>query len=89
MICNWCDSHMAYQDTNTVYWELPDGTRAITILNTPCVTCPDCGMVYQEDNLTEEIEDQLLLINTRKLPDKLTYDELMKKERLLKRNYFR
>ncbi|WP_420469234.1 YokU family protein, partial [Bacillus licheniformis] len=47
-----------------------------------------CGMVYQEDSVTWEIENQLLLIDTKKLPSSVSYDALMKTERILKRNYF-
>ncbi len=36
MNCMWCDSTEA-ESLNTVYWELPDGTKAIEIQETPCV----------------------------------------------------
>jgi uncharacterized YokU family protein len=45
-------------------------------------------MEYQEDETTKEIEDQLFLISTKNLENKLTYTALMDKPRLLKRNYF-
>ncbi|EHA30683.1 hypothetical protein BSSC8_22680 [Bacillus subtilis subsp. subtilis str. SC-8] len=45
-------------------------------------------MTYQEENTVKEIEDQLLLIQTKKLPESLTYQQLMETERILKRNYF-
>lgn len=31
MNCMWCDSTEAKESLNTVYWELPDGTKAIEI----------------------------------------------------------
>lgn len=46
------------------------------------------GMDYQSDHTVKEIEDQLFLIYTKDLPKQLTYEELMGRPRLLKRNYF-
>lgn len=40
------------------------------------------------DQTVKEIEDQLFLIYTKDLPKQLTYEELMGRPRLLKRNYF-
>ncbi len=34
MNCMWCDSTEAKESLNTVYWELPDGTKAIEIQET-------------------------------------------------------
>lgn len=45
-------------------------------------------MIYQEDEIVKEIEDQLFLIDTKKLAKKVTFRELMEYPRLLKRNYF-
>lgn len=88
MKCNWCESPLATSSSGTVYWELPDGTKAVTITETPSVVCGDCGMVYQDDLIVKQIEDQLFLINTRELETELSYAQLMAKKRLLKRNYF-
>ncbi|KMJ59628.1 hypothetical protein AB685_01775 [Bacillus sp. LL01] len=88
MICNWCESSKATSSSGTVYWELPDGTKAVAITETPSIVCVDCGMEYQEDSIVKEIEDQLFLINTRELEAELSYAQLMGKPRLLKRNYF-
>lgn len=73
---------------DTVYWELPDGTRAIEIEKTPTIKCQDCQMSYQNEKIIKDIEDQLFLIDTKKLGKKIEFDELMKIPRLLKRNYF-
>ncbi|ASB88819.1 YokU family protein [Bacillus sonorensis] len=86
--CDWCGYAEAEDAQTTVYWELPDGTKAIEITETPAVACQSCGMVYQEDSVTEDIENQLLLIDTKKLPSSVSFDRLMKTERILKRNYF-
>jgi hypothetical protein len=75
MICQWCESDTARETSNTVYWELPDGTQAI-------------GMTYQTDNTVKEIEDHLFLIDCSKLGKSMNYDTLMAAPRLLKRNYF-
>ncbi|GGE59846.1 YokU family protein [Priestia taiwanensis] len=88
MRCHWCDSSQVIEKVNVVYWELPDGTRAIEIHETPCVTCSECGIIYQTEAIVNEIETQLLLIRTSELPKVLTFEELMKVPRLLKRNYF-
>ena len=84
MNCMWCDSTEAKESLNTVYWELPDGTKAIEIQETPCISCSSCGMDYQSDQTVKEIEDQLFLIYTKDLPKQLTYEELMGRPRLLK-----
>ncbi|MEG7336945.1 YokU family protein [Bacillus subtilis] len=86
--CEWCGELEAVTGRNTVYWELPDGTRAIELTDTPAMVCASCGMTYQEEATIKEIEDQLLLIQTKKLPQSLTYRQLMETERILKRNYF-
>jgi uncharacterized YokU family protein len=87
IVCEWCENQ-AKNGKNTVYWELPDGTRAIQIIETPAVVCDECNMVYQTDETTKSIEDQLFLIDTKKIGKSITYEELMAQPRLLKRNYF-
>jgi uncharacterized YokU family protein len=87
LVCEWCGS-AAKNGENTVYWELPDGTRAIQIEGTPAVVCDECNMVYQTDETTKAIEDQLFLIDTKKIGKSIRYQELMEQPRLLKRNYF-
>jgi uncharacterized YokU family protein len=86
--CLWCENNSASRVKSTGYWELPDGSRAIEIQDIPSVICLSCGMEYQEDQIVEEIEEQLLLINTKKLPKTLTYQELMQQPKQLKKNYF-
>ncbi|MCU9613619.1 YokU family protein [Caldibacillus lycopersici] len=87
-ICEWCGGNRIVDSEQTVYWELPDGTRAVEIENTPSIRCLDCTMEYQEEALIKEIEDQLFLINTKLLPKSITHAELMQQPRILKRNYF-
>ncbi|MEW9051117.1 MAG: YokU family protein [Neobacillus sp.] len=87
MKCDWCKGKASIGE-NTVYWELPDGTRAVEITATPAVNCMECGMVYQTDEVTKEIEDQLFLVDTKKIGNIITFKELMDLPRLLKRNYF-
>jgi uncharacterized YokU family protein len=89
MQCMWCESSQAQQSKSTCYWELPDGTRAIEITEMPSVSCKECGMEYQEESLIEELEEQLMLINTKLLPNSVSFGELMEQPRLLKRNYFK
>jgi len=86
--CEWCDGTNASETFGSVYWELPDGTRAIEIGETPTVLCPDCEMTYQREEIIKEIENQLFLIDCKKLGKTIAYHELMKLPRLLKRNYF-
>lgn len=86
--CEWCDSDKIQHTKTSVYWELPDGTRAIEISETPAVKCSSCEMEYQTESLVKELEDQLFLINTKNLPSCISYEQLMKEPRLLKRNYF-
>ncbi|HAQ08059.1 MAG TPA: YokU family protein [Bacillus bacterium] len=86
--CDWCSSEKIKAVTDKVYWELPDGSKAIQINGTPAIHCLDCGMTYQTDSIIKEIEDQLFLINTTSLERELSFEELMAQPRLLKRNYF-
>jgi uncharacterized YokU family protein len=86
--CEWCSSTNITEGHNTVYWELWDGSRAIEIQQTPCVICNECGMEYQEEKLIKEIENQLFLIDTKKLEKSLTFKQFMEKPKILKRNYF-
>ncbi|MEH7884919.1 YokU family protein [Bacillus sp. JJ1609] len=86
--CEWCSSGNIKGITDRVFWELPDGSRAIQIDETPAVHCLDCEMTYQTELITKEIEDQLFLINTKNLNKVITFEELMSQPRLLKRNYF-
>ncbi|MFC7370698.1 YokU family protein [Fictibacillus iocasae] len=89
MKCHWCGSDHAQEARRTGYWELPDGSRAVEIKEIPSVSCRDCGIEYQEDTMIEKIEDQLMLIDTKKLSSPVTYDDLMAVPRLLKKNYFK
>lgn len=72
----------------SVYWELPDGTRAIEITNTPTIICNACEMTYQADVIVKEIEDQLILIDTDLVDKVVSFSKLMSFPRFLKRNYF-
>ncbi|WP_042457516.1 YokU family protein [Neobacillus dielmonensis] len=86
--CEWCNSKKITAITSSVFWELPDGTSAIEIKETPTLSCPDCSMVYQSERTVKEIEDQLFLIDCKKIGKVVSYQELMALPRLLKKNYF-
>jgi uncharacterized YokU family protein len=85
--CEWCGGK-ATKGEGKVYWELPDGSRAIEITAAPAVICMQCEMVYQTDKVTKDIEDQLFLIDTKLIGNTISFKELMDLPRLLKRNYF-
>lgn len=87
LTCTWCNS-IANHGNDTVYWELPDGTRAIEITDTPAIICANCGITYTDDVVTKEIEDQLFLVDTKRIAKSIGYQDLMALPRLLKRNYF-
>jgi uncharacterized YokU family protein len=87
--CEWCGGEDVLEEKGNVYWELPDGTRAITIAEVPGINCRKCGMEYQEEHVINAIEDQLMLIDTKSLSDRVTYEELLNTPKILKRNYFR
>ncbi|MCA1054528.1 YokU family protein [Rossellomorea aquimaris] len=87
--CEWCGAGDVLEEKGPVYWELPDGTRAITISDVPGIKCRGCGMHYQEEAVINEIEDQLMLIDTKELSDSTSFEELLKIPRFLKKNYFR
>ncbi|CAH0347347.1 YokU family protein [Bacillus sp. CECT 9360] len=87
-ICEWCNEGSLSDVTAPVYWELPDGTKAIEITATPSKRCDACGACYQVDSIVKQIEDQLFLINTAQLDKSIPFEALMKVPRLLKRNYF-
>lgn len=86
--CPWCEIGKLTSVTDTVFWELPDGTRAVEIDETPSFYCDNCQALFQSDETTKEIEDQLFLIDTKQVGKQTTYDDLMKMKRMLKRNYF-
>lgn len=85
--CEWCGGK-ATKGEDMVYWELPDGSRAIEITATPAVICKECDMVNQPDKVIKEIEDQLFLVDMKKVGNSISFKELMELPRLLKRNYF-
>jgi uncharacterized YokU family protein len=85
--CEWCGWKVT-RGEGKVYWELPDGSRAIEITATPAVICQVCDMIYQTDEVTKEIEDQLFLVDTKRIGSTISFKELMELPRLLKRNYF-
>ncbi|MBN8190636.1 YokU family protein [Bacillus sp. NTK074B] len=87
--CEWCEENSAHAHLTSVYWELPDGSRAIQIADVPGMSCSQCGMEYQEESVINEIEDQLMLIDTRLIDKVIPFKELMNLPRLLKKNYFR
>ncbi|MFC0559641.1 YokU family protein [Halalkalibacter alkalisediminis] len=89
MKCEWCDANEATAISCTVYWELPDGSRAIEITETPGFYCNSCGMEYQSEKIIIQLEDQLMIIDTKKLEKTTTYEQLMAQPKLLKQNYFR
>jgi len=88
MECEWCHSSNVNAVTDSVFWELPDGSRAIEISETPTQRCCDCNMIYQSERIVKEIEDQLFLIDCKQIGKVISFEELMKKPRLLKKNYF-
>lgn len=87
-LCMWCEEEKARTIKTSVYWELPDGSRAIEIQEVPSFYCDGCQATYQTDERVRDIENHLFIIDTKKLEDVLTFDELMAKPKLLKRNYF-
>jgi uncharacterized YokU family protein len=82
--CPWCEVGVLTSVKDTVYWELPDGTRAVEIAETPSFYCDNCRALFQSDEIVKEIEDQLFYIDTKKLGDKTTFNKLLKMKRLLK-----
>ncbi|KWW22395.1 MULTISPECIES: YokU family protein [Peribacillus] len=86
--CPWCEKGKLSAINGTVYWELPDGTRAIEITETPSSHCEHCDALFQNDEIVKEIENQLFLIDSKQLEKQTKYSELMSMKRLLKRNYF-
>ncbi|MBY0122731.1 YokU family protein [Bacillus sp. S/N-304-OC-R1] len=86
--CAWCEEGDIETGLGDVYWELPDGTRAIKIREVPTVYCKECQMEYQDVELVKQIDDQLFLINTKEIRGETTYEKLMSQPKLLKRNYF-
>ncbi|WP_042346681.1 YokU family protein [Bacillus massiliigorillae] len=87
-VCVWCEQETARKIEASVYWELPDGTKAIEITDVPSYYCDNCQATYQTDERVREIENQLFIINTKNIESVLSFEELMNKPRLLKRNYF-
>ncbi len=86
--CHWCETPGVQTVKESVFWELPDGSSAIEIQSVPSRRCTACSAVYQDDETVKGIENHLFIIDTSKLERILTYEELMAKPKLLKRNYF-
>lgn len=89
MECLWCEEEGAETFLSTVYWELPDGSRSIELTNVPSIKCAACGEEYQEEDIIEKIETQLLLVETKQLPSSMEYEDFIKMPRCLKRNYLK
>lgn len=87
-ICPWCEVGKVEHVLDSVFWELPDGTRAIEISETPSYYCENCHALFQSDEVVQKIEEQLFLIDTKQLSPQTVYEDLLKMKRLLKRNYF-
>lgn len=88
LACEWCNNTHVELTSASVFWELPDGTRAIEITETPTHHCLDCNMTYQREEIVKEIENQLFLVDCKQIGKVITFEELMKLPRLLKKNYF-
>jgi len=86
--CEWCNSANVKECVHSVFWEVPDGSRAIEITETPAYQCHDCNMIYQSEKIVKEIENQLFLIDCKKIGKVISFKALMKIPRLLKKNYF-
>ncbi|MGX1264062.1 putative YokU family protein [Rossellomorea marisflavi] len=86
--CEWCGSGVT-DSVTTVYWELPDGTRSIEIHDVPGILCGSCGMEYQDEEVIMDIEDQLMLMDTKTIPKSVGFNELLQMPKFLKKNYFR
>ncbi|WHY84309.1 YokU family protein [Neobacillus novalis] len=86
--CEWCSGINVNHTTDSVFWELPDGSRAIEISATPTYCCRDCEMIYQSKPIIKEIENHLYLIDCKQIGKVISFEELMKIPRLLKKNYF-
>lgn len=87
-LCEWCEKSGITQVSDTVFWELPDGTKAIEIQSVPSFHCRHCLTTYQNPEIVKDIENQLFIIETKSIENVLTFEDLMNKPRLLKRNYF-
>lgn len=87
-LCQWCEEAKPKIVNDTVYWELPDGTKAIEITFVPSFHCEHCGARYQSEETVKGIENQLFIIDTKNIEKSLSYEQLMAKPKLLKRNYF-
>ncbi|MBM7094555.1 MULTISPECIES: YokU family protein [Alteribacter] len=88
MKCKWCESDKAIHSLESAYWELPDGSRAVEITQVPSIKCSDCEMIYIEEEQIADIEDQFMLIDTKKLDMTFSYKTLMNQPKFLKKNYF-
>lgn len=88
MTCEWCVEGNVRIQNMPVYWELPDGSRAIEISDTPTCICEQCGMEYQEEMLIKKLENHLYLVDFKKIPASISYEELINLPKILKKNYF-
>lgn len=76
MECLWCGEDKAKESTKDCNWVMPDGRRAVQILQVPALECPDCGL-YLEDAINQKVEDGLYMSDLSSYPDAFTYEELL------------
>lgn len=88
MTCIWCQQEGAVHTRTDCPWIMPDGKSAVTIKEVPSIHCPHCTITYQEDSITQKIEESLLLNDLSHLDRSFAYEELLQAPRNMKLNLF-
>lgn len=85
MSCPWCAEVNVQDSEKDCYWIMPDGKKAVQILQVPAIACPSCG-IFVTEATSQGIDDRLYWNDVSALGSAFTYEELLKAPRL--KNWF-
>lgn len=77
MKCLWCEAEGAVEAHADCPWVMPDGRSAVRVKEVPSFHCPNCGITYQDDDIIEKVEKNLLLADLSGLSQEFTYEQLI------------
>ncbi|MBO8172358.1 MAG: YgiT-type zinc finger protein [Bacillaceae bacterium] len=77
MKCMWCESEGAFRTQVDCPWIMPDGKSAVMIKAVPSIHCEHCGITYQEDEVTQKVEESLILKDLSEFPREFSYQQLL------------
>ncbi|ADU30210.1 YokU family protein [Evansella cellulosilytica] len=88
MGCIKCHSHETVASLSSICWDVYEIQTTIKIDSVPSLTCNNCQFVHINHSVKNEIEDRFMLVDSSKVPNSITYNQLMNQDSLLKNNLF-